>query len=99
GFAPMTREVIRTRRMPPWHADPHVGTFNGDRSLTTEQIRTLVHWIDAGAPRGDGPDILADTKPDVRVCPLEARFGKPDLVLELPPFDVPVSGVVDYQFP
>ena len=24
GFAPMMREVIRTKRMPPWHADPHI---------------------------------------------------------------------------
>ena len=23
GFAPMIREVVRTERMPPWHADPH----------------------------------------------------------------------------
>ena len=29
GFAPMIREVVRTKRMPPWHADPHVGVFQG----------------------------------------------------------------------
>ncbi len=27
GFAPMIREVLRTQRMPPWHADPHYGVF------------------------------------------------------------------------
>ena len=27
GFAPMIREVVRTQRMPPWHADPHYGMF------------------------------------------------------------------------
>ena len=27
GFAPMIREVIRTDRMPPWHADPAIGHF------------------------------------------------------------------------
>ena len=27
GFAPMIREVVRTQRMPPWHADPHYGVF------------------------------------------------------------------------
>jgi hypothetical protein len=36
GFAPMIREVVRTKRMPPWHADPHVGVWDGDRSLSTE---------------------------------------------------------------
>ena len=25
GFSPMIREVIRTDRMPPYNADPHVG--------------------------------------------------------------------------
>ena len=34
GFAPMIREVVRTKRMPPWHADPHIGVWDGDRSLS-----------------------------------------------------------------
>ena len=46
GFAPMIREVVRTKRMPPWHADPHTGVWDGDRSLTTEEKQTLVHWIE-----------------------------------------------------
>src|SRR5262249_40497266 len=48
GFAPMIREVLRTERMPPWHADPHYGVFSNDRSLTAEDTKTLVHWIEAG---------------------------------------------------
>ncbi|MCB1684618.1 MAG: cytochrome c, partial [Pseudomonadales bacterium] len=95
GFAPMIREVIRTRRMPPWHADPHIGQWQGDRSLTAEETRTLVHWIDAGAPRGEGPDPLEGLAPLNDAWPL----GKPDLVVEIPGFEVPASGVVDYQFP
>ena len=59
GFAPMIREVVRTKRMPPWHADPHYGSFVGERSMSIEETRTLVHWIEAGAPRGTGPDPLA----------------------------------------
>ena len=65
GFAPMIREVVRTKRMPPWHADPHVGVFKDDRALTAEQAQTLVHWIEAGAPRGKGPDTLAEVQEDV----------------------------------
>jgi hypothetical protein len=93
GFSPMIREVIRTRRMPPWHADPHVGTFEGDRSLTLEEAQTLVHWIDAGAQRGDGPDPLAESN---KSWP-EWAFGEPDLVVTLPAYDVPATGTVDYQ--
>jgi hypothetical protein len=59
GFAPMIREVVRTQRMPPWHADPHYGSFVGARALNDEQVKTLVHWIEAGAPRGPGGDPLA----------------------------------------
>lgn len=95
GFAPMIREVLMTQRMPPWHADPHVGAWQADRSLSIDDRQTLVRWIDAGAPRGDGADPLEAVAPVTETWPL----GTPDLVLELPPFEVPASGVVDYQFP
>jgi hypothetical protein len=93
GFAPMIREVVRTKRMPPWHADPHVGVFKDTRGLTTEQAQKLVHWIEAGAPRGKGPDTLAEYKKQWS----EWAFGKPDAVVEVPAFDVPSTGIVDYQ--
>ena len=95
GFAPMIREVLRTKRMPPWHADPHIGTFIGDRSLTDAQVSTLVHWIEAGAPRGEGPDPLKEEP----VAFIEWPLGEPDMIVEVPEFTVPASGVVDYQFP
>jgi hypothetical protein len=95
GFAPMIREVVRTRRMPPWHADPHIGRWQGDRALSAADTRTLVRWIEAGAPRGAGPDPLAELRPLASTWPL----GEPDLVVEIPGFEVPATGVVDYQFP
>lgn len=95
GFAPMIREVVRTKRMPPWHADPHIGQWKNDISLTTEETRQLVHWIEAGAPRGSGSDPLASNTIDQVEWPL----GEPDLILEIPAYTVPVSGEVDYQFP
>ena len=93
GFSPMIREVVRTKRMPPWHADPHVGVWQGDRSLTNAQKETLVHWIEAGAPRGKGPDPLAE----LHKTWSEWAFGKPDMVIEVPAFDIPASGIVDYK--
>ena len=95
GFAPTIREVIRTRRMPPWSADPEIGTFHGARALSVEQKRQLVGWIEAGAPRGTGPDPLASRESDATEWPL----GEPDLIVEAPAFDVPATGVIDYQFP
>lgn len=95
GFAPMIREVLRTKRMPPWYADTQPGHFVGDLSLTPDEARTLVHWIEAGAPRGDGPDPLTA----VRAADSEWPLGPPDLVVEIPAFDVPATGVVDYLYP
>ncbi|HET9159609.1 MAG TPA: redoxin domain-containing protein, partial [Caulobacteraceae bacterium] len=92
-FAPMIREVIRTDRMPPYHADPHVGKFSDDKRLTPEQTKTLVHWIEAGAPRGAGKDPLAGKKFAAQDWPL----GKPDVVLDVPAYTIPATGIVEYQ--
>ncbi|HEY2357399.1 MAG TPA: redoxin family protein [Phenylobacterium sp.] len=95
GFAPMIREVIRTDRMPPYHADPHVGKFSDDKRLTADEIKTVVHWIEQGAPRGEGADPLGAVKHVAQEWPL----GKPDLIIEVPAYTIPASGVVDYQRP
>ncbi|THD63940.1 hypothetical protein, partial [Phenylobacterium sp.] len=95
GFAPMIREVIRTDRMPPYHADPRVGHFSDDKRLSPDEIKTLVHWVDEGAPRGEGTDPLGAVKHVAAAWPL----GQPDLVLNIPSYNVPASGVVDYQRP
>lgn len=94
GFAPMIREVVRTQRMPPWHADPHVGHFTNNRSLSDEQIKTLVHWIEAGAPRGEGGDLLAAMQ---QRWP-QWSMGEPDVIIPIPAEDVPATGVVDYKY-
>jgi mono/diheme cytochrome c family protein/peroxiredoxin len=95
GFSPMIREVVRTGRMPPWHADPHYNEFSNDRSLSKEEIKTLVHWIEAGSPRGTGDDPLAALNPQWP----EWALGEPDLIVAIPPFDVPATGVIPYQMP
>ena len=94
-FAPMIREAVRTDRMPPWDPDPHVAKFADDKSLSGDQIKTLINWIEAGAPRGDGEDKLAK----VRHVAAEWPLGKPDLIVDIPKFTVPATGYVDYQYP
>jgi len=96
GFAPMIRETVRTHRMPPYFADPHIGAFKNDQGLTSDQTKTLVHWIEAGAPRGNGADpLLANAGKTAPEWPTE--LGKPDVVVDLPAFKVPATGLVEYQ--
>ncbi len=95
GFAPMIREVLMTKRMPPWHADPTVGHWGNDRSLSVADRQAIVAWADAGAPRGEGEDPLVGLVHDNSVW---GALGEPDLVIDIPATDVPASGVVDYQY-
>jgi hypothetical protein len=94
-FSGMIREAVRTDRMPPWDPDPHVGKFKDDKSLSGQQIKTLINWIEAGAPRGEGEDRLAKVK---HVAP-EWPLGKPDLIVDIPKYTIPATGYVDYQYP
>ncbi|HXA39415.1 MAG TPA: redoxin domain-containing protein [Phenylobacterium sp.] len=95
GFSPMIREVLRTDRMPPYNADPHVGKFSDDKNLSPAEIKTLVHWVEQGAPRGEGKDPLGSK----HLVAAEWPLGKPDLILNVPAYTIPASGVVDYQHP
>jgi hypothetical protein len=95
GFAPMMREVVRTKRMPPWHADPEIGHWRNEVSMSDQDTKTLITWIEAGAPRGEGDDPLK------QILPLENAWtlGQPDLIIDIPAFEIPATGTVDYQFP
>lgn len=95
GWAPMIREAIRTKTMPPWHADPLVGKFKHDASLSSDQVKMIVHWVEAGAPRTGGADPLAIS---AKVA-LEWPKGKPDLEIDIPAYKIPASGTVEYQYP
>lgn len=96
GYAPMIRETVRTKRMPPYFADPHIGTFKNDQGMTAAQTQKLVHWIEAGAPRGEGADPLLANKG--KVAPEWPEYlGKPDVIVEIPAFNVPSTGIVEYQ--
>ena len=92
GWAPMIREVVLTKRMPPGQIDPHIGDVRINRNLSPEQTQKLISWIDAGAQKDSGPDPLASVDwPDTK-WPL----GEPDVVVNIPPQEVPATGVMEY---
>ena len=96
GWSPMIREVLLNKRMPPIQVDPDIGHSDNASYLRTEQLQTLVHWIDAGAPRGlstlDPLERfeLADDGPWV--------LGEPDYIVSAKSNDVPPTGVLDYIY-
>ncbi len=80
GWGPMIREVIRTRRMPPWHADREYGHWQDDISLTAEEQNTLVRWVEKGFVRGEGEDPLVNVMPKRQS---QWALGEPDIIVEL----------------
>ena len=37
---------VKDRKMPPWHATPEFhGVFENERTLTLDQINTIVQWV------------------------------------------------------
>jgi hypothetical protein len=94
-YAPAIKNEVLLNRMPPWHADPHYGKFANDMSLPDDLRAKLVQWIDAGAPRGDGPDPLAENPPPP---PPDWPLGPPDHILSLEPQTLPATGEIDYQY-
>jgi len=96
GWADTIAEVVRDRRMPPWHANPDHGKFSNDRGLTEEEKTKIFAWVAAGAPQGDRKQL-----PE----PREYLTGwslpeAPDLVLNIQdePFTVAAEGEVEYQY-
>ncbi len=53
GWGPMIEEVVREKRMPPWHADPKHGKFANDTSLTTQEKKLIYEWVKNGSPQGN----------------------------------------------
>lgn len=94
GWSPMMKEVMMTKRMPPAQVDPSINHFTNARYIDPEELQTLVHWIDAGAPRGVSEvDPLALIEPPGSAW----QLGEPDYVVEVPAFTVPATGVLDYE--
>jgi len=95
-WAKAIEQAVLAKKMPPWFAEPGIGTFANDPSLSTAEIETLAAWVRAGATEGSG-----GPPPRTWTSTLGTTWtiGKPDAVVTMPrPFTVPKSGEVDYQY-
>ena len=93
-WARSIREKVLAREMPPWDADPQHGKFRNDRSLTQQEIDTIVKWANAGARQGN-PSAM----PTLPKFAAGWQIGTPDLVFEMPvEYQIPADGTIDYQY-
>jgi len=83
-WAAAIRTAVESDRMPPWHAAPEFrGRFRNERYLTEQEKRTILGWVDGGAPAGDP----ADSPPPATFASTASdgwSIGEPDLIVRLP---------------
>jgi hypothetical protein len=95
GWAPMIRETLMTRRMPPGQIDDYfLDRFDDVHFITDEEKAILVSWIDQGAAFDGDLDPLTSLPAQES----EWALGEPDLIVEFPPQEIPASGVLGYKF-
>jgi hypothetical protein len=91
-WAKAIKTAVVTRKMPPWFADSKYGHFTNDRSLKQSEIDTLAKWVDTGAAEGDPNDA-----PRPVAWPTGGWGIQPEVVLDLPPHEVPAKGVLEWE--
>jgi hypothetical protein len=93
-FAGAIRHAVEEKSMPPWFADPAVGKFENDPSLSPAEIATLAAWAESHALEGNKKDA-----PPPGHWSESWSIPKPDLVLSMPQaVALPASGDVEYTY-
>lgn len=99
SWTAMMKETILTRRMPPWTWDTDVHQpylYNDRMTMSPDETRTVLDWIDAGAPRGEGGDPLHWAT--INWQKQKANMPKPDIVVSNKEIQVPPKGFNEYKF-
>ncbi|KAA3615903.1 MAG: hypothetical protein DWP94_15080, partial [Flavobacterium sp.] len=94
GWSSMMKQVLISKRMPPWSLNSNSHTFKNDIGIEDSLVRRIVSWIDQGSPRGTGIDTLKLIKPVSN----DWELGMPDKVINLKRETVPATGLIPYRY-
>ncbi len=79
ALAPLIKEQVTNRIMPPWQAADGCRDYHFDESLTEAEIATLSEWADSGAVEG-----AADVTPAEVTARQFATLTREDVTIEMP---------------
>lgn len=86
--------MAKSRRMPPWSANPKIGHWTNDASLSPRELQDLLSWAKNGAPEG-----VASQAPLPKSYVKGWNIGQPDAIVQITDtFRVPAQGVVEYKY-
>lgn len=101
-FAPIIKDRVTKRIMPPWHLDKTTGIqrYKNDISLSDEEIAIIAAWVDGGAPQGNPADMPAPVKHISGAdWQLAEQLGPPDVIIKSAPYDVIADGQDQWWMP
>jgi hypothetical protein len=55
-FGGLIKQSVANKTMPPWPPHADCAEYDGDRSLSDDQINTITAWVDGGLEEGDPAD-------------------------------------------
>lgn len=77
-WAKSMARAVNEKSMPPWHASEKThGTFRNERTLSQDEIDTIVAWVNQRAQRGNP----SDAPTPIEFSETGWNFGNPDLVV------------------
>jgi copper type II ascorbate-dependent monooxygenase-like protein len=87
GRAFQIRNAVMSGEMPPWKPVNAHGVFEGERSLSDEEVEMLSEWAMAGAPEGAPEDL-----PEAITFPQTWQSGEPNIVSQpSEPYAIPAG--------
>jgi mono/diheme cytochrome c family protein len=86
-WAKAIKAAVLNKQMPPWFADPSVGSFRNAPEMTAADAKVLAAWADNGAREGNAADKPKD------IAWIEGWRTQPDVIIEMPtPYRVAAKG-------
>ena len=94
GWSDMMEQVLLSRRMPPWKADPKIGHFSNSFAMPDDARRKVLNWINNGLEAGIGDDPLINAS----AAEEGWSMGEPDKIIQLKQEELPATGVIPYRY-
>ena len=89
----MIEFVTRKKYMPIWKGEKGYGQFTNEHTLSDHEIKLIGQWVKSDMKEGKKEDLL----PQPKLANGEWKLGKPDLILEMEPYNLPASGEDQYR--
>ncbi len=98
GWAPMIKEVIMTKRMPPPVADLYYDEYENLNYLTPDETKKLIRWLEQGCPnkiRQEDPLLKIQMQEEQKQT--KWPWGEPDIIVTAQEEEqIPARGVYEH---